>query len=357
MTLDSIISRSELSATAQSTITATAPNAGFARYGQLDLFTRELPRRPWCSNNLHDEGLAVLPLRQALEKKYIQYNPPAMIHWLAFDIDRKFSTPADEWITAAVPNIVVRNPRNQHVHLLYGMVAGVCKTEAARQAPQRLVEAIYEGYRHALQADSGFTQLICKNPLSSAWCTEVLREDLYELSELSEYVDLKAASARIKATPKQHRSGIGRNCSLFDSLRGWSYRWMRDYQQLGRDVWMQRVLEQCEKLNCFDSPLPYSEVRSIAKSVGKWTWDRYTGRSGRTTTENDLAVEGLTPETFSMLQSNLGKRGNDKRWGNNAEKKAEAVKMRAGGMKQAEIAKELGVDQGSVSRWLKVIKK
>lgn len=323
------------------------------RSPQLDLFTRNLPRRPYCSNNPNPDGLVIRPIKTALEKKYIQYNPPSKIGWLVFDIDRAFSTPEDEWIIAAQPNIIVRNPASQRVHIFYGIAVPVCVTEAAHMAPQRLLGAIYEGYRHALGADRSFAQLICKNPLSSFWKCEVGRENLYELSELSEYVDLTAATERIRKTPKRYRSGVERNCSLFDSLRGWAYRWLRDYKDLGRDVWMQRVLEQCERFNTFNKPLPISEVKSIAKSVGKWTWQNYTGHSGRCTTAADLAADGLTPETFSLLQSSLGTLGNEKRWGDNDKKIADAMRLASIGVRQKEIAARLNVNQGTVSRWLK----
>jgi hypothetical protein len=49
-------------------------------------------------------------------------------------------------------------------------------------------------------------------------------------------------------------------------------------QKKGVDRWGVAVLQQCEKYNNFASPLPVSEVRSIAKSVAKWTWQKYTGR-------------------------------------------------------------------------------
>jgi hypothetical protein len=176
------------------------------------------------------------------------------------------------------------------------------------------------------------------------------------MHELAEYVDLKAASERLRTTPKKYLSGVGRNCSLFDSLRGWAYRWVDDYKTLGRDSWMKRVEQQAEKLNTFVHPLPFGEVRSISKSVGKWTWQRYTGSYGSKLDTIALAEQGLTPDTFSLLQSSLGRMGNEKRWGNNDDKKAEALRLKSEGMNQAAIAQTLEVNQATVSRWLKLNK-
>ena len=319
-----------------------------AKHGQLSLFSERLPHRPYCTDDL-SAGLAIRPLQVALERRYIQYNPPSMINWLVYDIDRPYPGFESEWRQVAPPNIVVVNPLNQHSHYLYGIAAGVSTTSASREKPRRLLSAIDEGYCYALDADRGFARLVCKNPLSSAWKVQLLREDLYDLSELAEYVDLDAAAERIRKTPKQHRSGLGRNCSLFDSLRAWSYRWVKDYQQLGFDQWHEAVSMRAQKLNIFSTPLPASEIRATARSVAKWTWEHYTGHMSA----SSLTAEGLTAEAFSLVQSNLGKMGMKKRWGDTTSKRLQAVQMAAEGMKQKEIAAALGVSQGSISNWLK----
>lgn len=315
---------------------------------QLSLFSERLPYRPYCSDDL-GTGLRVLPVQAALEKRYIQYNPPAIINWLAFDVDRRYIGFENEWHMLPPPNIAVITPESGRYHCLYGIAAGVSTTSASRDKPRRLLAAIYEGYRHALDADPGFAQLICKNPLHPHWSTRLLREDLYDLSELAEYVDLDAADKRIRKTPKEHRHGIGRNCSLFDSLRSWAYRWVNDYRNAGFDAWQTSIMARAETLNIFIDPLPLSEIRATARSVAKWTWRHYDGKM----TASSLAADRLTPEAFSLVQSNLGKLGNLKRWGDSTDKRAQAFEMKAEGMTQKEIAAALNVSQGSVSNWLK----
>lgn len=325
-----------------STLTAEQPQ-------QLSLFSERLPYKPYCSDDL-GMGLRIRPAQTALEKRYIQYNPPAIIYWLAFDIDRRYIGFENEWRMVPPPNMAIISPESGRYHCLYGIAAGVSTTSASREKPMRLLAAIYEGYRHALDADPGFAQLICKNPLHPHWNTQLLREDLYDLNELAEYVDLNAADKRIRKTPKQHRSGVHRNCTLFDSLRSWAYRWVNEYRNAGVDAWHTAVMAKAEKLNIFKEPLPLSEIRSTARSVAKWTWKHYEGRMSA----SSLAAEGLTPEAFSLVQSNLGKLGNLKRWGDSTDKRAQAAEMKAAGMTQKEIAAELGVSQGSISNWLKL---
>ena len=317
-----------------------------AEPSQLSLFSEHLPNRPYCSDDLAF-GLKILPAQAALEKRYIQYNPPAMIHWLAYDVDRPYLGFDAEWRVLAPPNIVVISPTTNHSHYLYGIAAGVSTTSASRDKPRRLLSAIDEAYRHGLDADPGFAQLICKNPLNSHWRVELLRPDLYELCELAEYVDLDAADKRIRKTPRTHRKGVGRNCSLFDSLRTWAYKWVGDYSG-DADRWAAVVLERAERLNTFIDPLPFSEVKATARSVARWTFKTYNGKMGA----SSLTSEGLTPETFALLQSNLGKMGNAKRWGDNTEKRAEVQVLRAQGLTQVEIARAVGITQKTVSKWL-----
>lgn len=324
---------------------------------QLSLFADRLPRRPYATDSL-PSGLRIMPAVAALEKRYLQYNPPATINWLAFDIDRVYSLDA-EWGIVAPPNLVVRNPANGHAHLLFGLAHGVTRTSAGRAGPLRLLSAISEAYRHALKADTGFAELICKNPLHRHWQVETPAVELYDMHDLSEWVDLDAAAKRIKATPKRELGGAGRNCSLFDSLRAWAYKAYAEYHApggrqaaapAGFDAWAAAVMEKARRLNVFENRLPESEVRATAKSVAKWIWNQYTGTRRKGSVPDET---GMTPEVFALVQSNLGKMGNLAKWGDNSAKQAEAVCMSRGGLTQAQIAAELEVSQQTVSRWLK----
>ena len=136
---------------------------------------------------------------------------------------------------------------------------------------------------------------------------------------------------------------------MFNSLRTWCYKWVSEYQGGSLDRWHEAVRGKADKLNTFKAPLPASEIKATAKSVAKWTWSNYTGKM----TASSLAEDGLTPETFSLLQSNLGKMAMAKRWGDNSEKKAEAIKMAAGGLSSRKIAAGLAVNQSTVIRWIK----
>jgi predicted transcriptional regulator len=52
-------------------------------------------------------------------------------------------------------------------------------------------------------------------------------------------------------------------------------------------------------------------------------------------------------------QSNRGVKSGVARLSLSADKREQAIELKAGGMKQVEIAKMLGVNQSTVQRWLK----
>jgi hypothetical protein len=249
------------------------------------IFTNRLPRRPYCSND-PVSGLLVRPVAAALQQRHIQPNPPSEAAWLVFDLDYPGAALAWEKANLPPPTFTVVNPRNAHAHVFYGLVAPVCLSDAGRNAPIRYAAAIQAAFLVRLCADPGYVGLIAKNPLHDAWRVLSVPK-LYELGELAEYVNLPAR------LPKRVEVGLGRNCTLFETLRSWAYQWVREYKRNGASLgqWQAAVLGQAETLNNFAAPLAFGEVKATAKSVARWTWSRFS----------DAA--------FSAIQSARGRRG------------------------------------------------
>lgn len=90
-------------------------------------------------------------------------------------------------------------------------------------------------------------------------------DELYNLDDLESWLDLS-----VKNIKPQQEYGLGRNCILFEKLRTWAYRAIRQgWPEYGR--WLEAVLARADAYNDFESPLPLSEVRATAKSMAKYT--------------------------------------------------------------------------------------
>jgi hypothetical protein len=235
---------------------------------QLELFTAWLPAKPYCTDNLQ-LGLLIRPKLQAIERRYIQANPPTRKHWIIADVDRRGAGYDWELLEAPTPNLVVENRDNLHAHLFYGLGIPVHTDPVAQIKPLRYAAAIENALVRKLDADLGYAGLICKNPLSSFWTVRTYQGSMYDLAWLADYLDLSSYADARRRLPAY---GLGRNCTLFENLRLWSYRAIRREGWPGFDAWRSEVLFKASQFNDFPCPLPMAEVKATAKSIAKWTW-------------------------------------------------------------------------------------
>jgi hypothetical protein len=235
------------------------------------IFKSRLPRRPYCTDTFM-YGLKIRPVDDALLCRHIQPNAPHAVGWLVFDLDYRGAAFAWDKANLPPPTLTISNPENAHAHLFYGLVTPVCTSAAGRSAPIRYAAAIQAAYTARLCADPGYAHLVAKNPFHDDW-RPLWVQHLYEFDELAEYVELPR-----RMPTSRERSGLGRNCALFDDLRAWAYAWVREYQRNGAllEQWLGAVLGQAERLNAFERPLSFNEVKGIAKSVARWTWREFS---------------------------------------------------------------------------------
>lgn len=253
---------------------------------QLDLFRDRLPAKPYHTDDLR-AGLGIDKAARAALCRYIQPNGPTHRFWLVYDIDRPGA--AIDWADrgAPPPSITAKNPANGHAHLIYGLETSVRTAPDAKSAPLRYAAAVDCALQRALDADPGYSGLICKNPLHPHWQVTSWEPRLYTLADLDSWLDLQPAQDRRKRLPDY---GLGRNCNLFEQLRLWAYKAIRqgwpDYGQ-----WLAAVEQRALMYNAFAVPLDHQEVRHVARSVAKWThqhldaasfsaWQASRGRKG-----------------------------------------------------------------------------
>jgi len=243
--------------------------------GILDYFVNSLPKKPYCTNELG--SLFIRDKDKAIRHKYIQHNDPFDLFWLVYDVDRP--TAHFDWQDnhCPAPNITAMNPENGHAHLFYGLDCPVIRCEynpKVHKSPIRYAAAIDVALTKKLEADFGYAGLISKNPIHPHWNVNVWEPVPYELADLAGWLDLEPyRDQRVRLPP----IGLGRNCTLFDVCRRWAYREVRRGGYLNMDFFIHACLIHVEGINNeFPCPLPYSEVKAIAKSIGKWVYQHFT---------------------------------------------------------------------------------
>ena len=297
------------------------------KYHQLDLFKGSLPEKPYCTND-PTFGLRIRCVDHALRHRYLQPNHPNSKIWLVYDIDRAtcVSEITDDFNLPA-PHFFVQNPVNQHAHAYYGLEAAVHMNPQSSQKAIRFAAAVDCAFTVTMEADGQYSGLVAKNPAHEYWRTYTINSAPYDLGEMAEFVDLEAYGDRRRAMPE---TGLGRNVNLFNRLRQWSYKAIRQGWP-NPTQWDRAVLDRAIGYNVTDNPLPLNEVRHTAKSVATWTYRRFSA------------------EGFSEIQASRGAKKGKKRRDELFEK---VLEMRSQGTTQKIIAEVLDVPKQTISDWL-----
>jgi hypothetical protein len=253
--------------------------------------------------------------------------------WLAFDIDRPTYPDEAYEMGLPVPNIWIQNPDNRHAHLLYSLSVPIHLNPDSSPKAQRFAASVDIAMTLKLDADAGYAGLICKNPLHKHWNTHTLNDQSYDLSYLADFVDLDFAKDKRKNLPE---IGLGRNVTLFDRVRMFSYKEVRSHRTSDFRSFYDTILNKAVAYNDFRVPLGISEIKSTAKSISKWVWAR----------------DGRAEEAFIKRQSFKGKRSGEARLALSADKREQAIELSKGGMTVREIGELLGVHYSTVSRWV-----
>jgi hypothetical protein len=311
---------------------------------QLDLFAENLPNKPYCTDD--KSWLQIRKKATAIKKKYIQHNQPQMVHWLVYDCDYPCALERLGEKHLPAPNLVATNPANGNSHLFYRLADAVCKSDLARRKPLALLAKIDFVMTEQLEADKGYQGFISKNLLHPHWIVQEVHQEPWNLGDFLEWIDIPT-----RLPKRAQTQGLGRNCTMFEKSRFWAYSKVLSYRLTStRTKFYEAVLGYCETINQgFPSPLNHSEVRSTAKSVALWTWRHYTGASKSDEDWAKYVADTHTPEIQRERQElQVASR-------HRATKTAreQAKTMKAGGSTQKAIAEALGVNQATISRWLK----
>ena len=296
--------------------------------------TNRLPHRPYAAD-FPVEGVYRMNPEQAMQRRNMQVNPRDVAFWLLADVDTPDA--AGRYIDAGLPDPhwIAQNPENGHAHYAWGIASPV-----TIRSPRSMyyLSAIQRGFWYALDADFSYGGMLTKNPLNPCWRTFWHDVEPFTLAELADYVRLDLRRAAMQ------ESALGRNCLLFDILRHWAYKAVREYLKMPPEKAMQEMraaaldIVQAENLK-LDYPLPYSELRAIAKSVTRWTRSNFSNAA------------------FSAIQSKRGQASGAKRKSASEERRERLMpailEMVGQGHSQRVIADTLGVPDRTIRAWMK----
>ena len=298
----------------------------------LQLFVDMLPWRPYCTDDPR-QGQTVRSKKTALGFSHIQPNTSGKVVWLAFDIDEPDGAMAWHRRNAPPPTLSIGNPSNGHAHLLYALEVPVLRAGAVRTKPLFYLAAVQEGLRRKLVADPGYSGHLCKNPLHDRWATKSFAS-VYGLGDLSEWFVLPSPDDMKKRVHDPDYAGLGRNCELFERLRAEAYRLVRQFWiPSGFEPFKAAVRMRADNLNAehFKEPLPMAEVKSLAASISRWVWSKFS------------------PADFRKIQAARGARKGQAR---RTLLQPEVLRLIGEGRSQREVAAALGISQKTVSNWL-----
>lgn len=309
-----------------------------------DDFYEKLPKKPYCSDDL-GRGVIIRPKRTAIQKPYIQHNPPCLVSSLVFDIDRQDAYFAWSDANLPTPTWIAKNRQNGHAHIGYMLLAPVCTTHRAKQNVIQYLAKIEQAYSLALGADRGYTGLITKNPCHGTWENHTFGVQPYDLNYLADFVELQELKTDLKEV-----SGLGRNCMMFDTVRFWAYEAIRAFISGSPDSWYAEVLKVATNANgAFLEPLPHSEVKATAKSIARWVWRNHTEAHAK-------FIERQTAKGRKGGLSSDSSHGGKARSAQYSDIRQEALKLHIMGLSVTKIANQLGISRPSVYAYLKSVK-
>lgn len=271
----------------------------------FDSFIEALPQKVRCSDDL-EYGTEYQKKEKALAFPYIELNQ-FYKKFIALDIDIPGSFELWDDKGLPPPSIIIVNPVSTHTQYFYELKSPVYYTENARRSPQKFYEDIDLGLTHILGADLSFASHVVKNPLHKSW-RAIVHPATYDLEDFKEY-GVESTGHRRKLRKDVEGLLVGRNCTLFDTLRFWAYGAVKGYDC--HDSFALAVDKRALDINLTFSTwssgvLPVKEVLSTAKSVSSYTWRKRHNLGNRKQKRIGILADQITEDMSSTERKRLG---------------------------------------------------
>ena len=256
-------------------------------------------------------------------------------------------------LNAPIPNLIIKNPANKHVQLVYCLTNWVCidvsnkkgnysaKAHALYKALKRHLNAVFGG-------DDNYHNFIAKNPYSEQWDVVGMRSTSYEMYELARISELEVKSTTFieRLQAKQTDTALKqasdhatvakgeRNDFLFNTVRVRAYSLYNKHSK----NWTRQQFENClndfaQELNqtkC-SPPLEISEVATICHSIVSFCYGSFGEQRKYTKSE------------LSEIASACGKKGGKAKGYKYAKQRQQARKLHKMGKKAKDIAQITGL--------------
>lgn len=276
----------------------------------------------------YSKGCCPVPLERALSLRYIQANPGQILYQMVLDVDQDDSLvrALDQGKGLPMPSWVAQSP-NGHAHAGYMLRTPVHMDAVDQRKAASLAARVEAGLRTLLPADPGYSGLLTKNPIHPDFDTWWGSSELHTLAGMAAQLGTRLPKSKPhNVTDVEDRAGLGRNCLLFEEARHWAYSaWPRYSSDTLRDF-IAAILGHLILLNAqLPVPLPASEVKGIAASIGRWTWRKFS------------------PRGFSEVQQRRGRKSGKVRTARALQREQDVLRLRAEGWRWQVIADSLGM--------------
>ncbi len=237
------------------------------------------------------------------------------------------------------PNFVIYNPI-KCTHQAFWLLAAPVHCQNKESWAYRYLRAIESGYDFKYHCDFNFQREIHRNPLFYGSDIEFLNLNRHTLKELAEVIELNNAIPDVEK--KRCDDAEGRNCALFDELRVWAYKQIKTLSKCDFEAFTAQLTIRANRLNTFPTPLPATEIKSIAKSISRFCIERLDNHAKFSAKQARRGAIGGKISKGGGRPKNL----NMELWESIHVKKKEGYPNRV-------IAEELSISASTVSKYLK----
>lgn len=243
---------------------------------------------------------------EALKHAYISANTKYNLSWLIFDIDTHFNLSDLDDFNLPLPNIYIstteKGTHPDGAQLWYLLDNPVWLQEQFNKKEKgvtsyQYAKAIYIAMNKKLNGDPNFSRGLSKNPWYKCeeWETFFIHDDTFKLSDLAAHLDLETPienkGAENEADYIQGElfnlpeyNGVilegERNTRLFDETRKQAYLYYKENNCNESQLYnfcfqvAEDLNRSCRNMNNLLSPLKNTEIKSIARSISKWTYGK-----------------------------------------------------------------------------------